>query len=86
MRIVRSIIDDVEWKQLAWYGHVQRMDRNRLPKQVTEWIPPGRRKSERSRRTWEMKGRKSISERNLADGQWNSRQEWQRVGQRRRTF
>jgi hypothetical protein len=26
------ILDDITWKQLVWYGHVERMDTARLPK------------------------------------------------------
>jgi len=42
MEIERSIINDVEKKQLIWYGHVQRMNENKLLKQIMEWIFPGR--------------------------------------------
>jgi len=55
-----SIIDDVERKQLVWYGYVQRVDRNRLLKQVMESIILGKRKRRRPRTTWGME-----SERNL---------------------
>jgi len=51
------------------------MDGNRFPKQVMEWIPPGKRRGS-PRTTWEMRIRKMISERNLAEEQWNNRREW----------
>jgi len=76
MGIESSIMDDIERKQLAWYGYVQRMDGNRLPKQIMEWIPPGKRKRARLRTTWEMGVRKAMNERNLAGEQWNNRREW----------
>jgi hypothetical protein len=36
MEIESSIMDDIERKQLVWYGHVQRMNGNRVSK-VMEW-------------------------------------------------
>ena len=29
-----SLLDDIKTKQLEWYGHVQRMEEGRLPKEV----------------------------------------------------
>ena len=44
MNVVRSLLDNIKTKQLQWYGHVQRMEEGRLPKEVKKWRPPGRRK------------------------------------------
>jgi len=44
MNAVRSLLDDIKPKQLQWYGHVQRMEEGRLPKEVMKWSQPGRRK------------------------------------------
>jgi len=44
MNVTRSVLDDIKTKQLKWYGHVQRMEEERLPKKVMKWSPPGRRK------------------------------------------
>ena len=52
MDIVRFLLDDIKTKQLQWYGHVQRMEEGRLPKEVTKWSPPGRRKRGRPKLTW----------------------------------
>jgi hypothetical protein len=43
---VSSLLDDIKTKQLQLYGHVQRMEEGRLPKEVTKWCPPGRRENE----------------------------------------
>ena len=48
----RSILDDIKTKQLQWYGHVQRMEDGRLPKEVMKWRPPARRKRGRPTLTW----------------------------------
>ena len=42
------IVDDITWKQLIWYGHVERMDPTRLPKIMIHWKPEGRRKTRSS--------------------------------------
>ena len=52
MNVTRSLLDDIKTKQLQWYGHVQRMEEARLPKEVMKWRPPGRRKRGRPKLTW----------------------------------
>jgi len=47
-----DIIDIIEMKRLQWYGHVKRMQEDRLAKLITEWIPGERRKRGRPRKTW----------------------------------
>jgi predicted phosphoadenosine phosphosulfate sulfurtransferase len=39
-----DIIDIIERKRLQWYGHVKRMQEERLPKLIMKWIPGERRK------------------------------------------
>ena len=48
----KDIIDIIERKRLQWYGHVKRMQDERLPKLIMEWIPRERRKRGRPRKTW----------------------------------
>jgi len=52
MNVTRSLLDDIKTKQLKCYGHVQRMEEGRLPKEVMEWRPSGRRKRGRPKATW----------------------------------
>jgi len=47
-----DIVDIIERKRLQWYGHVKRMQEERLPKLIVEWIPGERRKRGRPRKTW----------------------------------
>jgi hypothetical protein len=47
-----KILDETAGKQLIWYGHVERMDRTRLPKIMINWKLEGRKKRGRPRRTW----------------------------------
>jgi len=41
MNVARSLLDDIKTKQFQWYGHVQRMEEWRLPKEVMTWHSPG---------------------------------------------
>ena len=38
-----DIVDIIERKRLQWYGHVKRMQDERLSKLIMEWIPGERR-------------------------------------------
>jgi hypothetical protein len=42
----------IKTKQTQWYGHVQRMEEGRLPKEVMKWRPPEKRNRERPKLTW----------------------------------
>jgi len=46
-----DIIDIIERKRLQWYGHVKRMQEERVPKLNMGWIPGERRKRGRPRKT-----------------------------------
>ena len=52
MNVTRSLLDDINTKQLKWCGDVQRMEEGRLPKQAMKWNPPGRRKRGRPKLSW----------------------------------
>jgi len=45
-----DIIDIIERKRLQWYGHVKRMQVERLPKLIMEWILGERRKKTTSKK------------------------------------
>jgi hypothetical protein len=42
----------MEARKLRWFGHVTRMPEERWPAIIHSWIPPGRRKRGRRRRSW----------------------------------
>jgi hypothetical protein len=52
MNVTRSLLDDIKTKHLQLYGHVQRMEEGRLPKEVMKWSPPGRKKRGNPKLTW----------------------------------
>jgi len=71
-----DIIDILERKRLQWYGHVKRMQEERLPKLIMGWIPGERRKSRRARKTWIEGVRAAMKTRHLEEDQWLNRKEW----------
>jgi hypothetical protein len=70
-----DIIDIIERKRLQWNGHVKRMQEERLPKLIMEWIPGESRKRRRPRKTW-MEGIRAAMTRHLEADQWLNRKEW----------
>jgi hypothetical protein len=80
------ILNDITWKQLNWYGHVERMDPKRLSKMI-HWKPEGRKKRGRPRRTWKDGIYTAMNGRDLRMGEWNNRRKWNmKIGRRRQTF
>jgi hypothetical protein len=71
-----DIIDIIGKKRLQWYGHVKRMAEERMSKLIMEWIPEGRRKRERPRKTWMGGVQADMTTRNLEPDQWRNREEW----------
>ena len=81
------ILYEITRKQLIWCGHVERMDRARLPKIVVNWKPEGRKQRGRPRRTWKDGIYTAMGERDLRMEEWNNRRQWNmEVGRYRQTF
>jgi hypothetical protein len=84
---MESIITEIERKQLTWYGHVQRMAEERLPRIALRWMPEQKRVRGRPKKNWMEGVRKAMNERNLQEGQWEDRRQWSLgVGRREGTF
>lgn len=83
MNVTHTITEDITINQLKWYGHVQRMGEERLPKQLLNWVPQGRRKRGRPRKSWREGIDSEMRERGLDDNLCLDRDEW-RLGIRRR--
>jgi len=82
-----TIIKEIEQNQLKWYGHIQRMAEERLPKIALKWMPKQKRACGRPKKNWMEGIKKAMNERNLNEGQWEDRKQWSLgVGQRRKTF
>jgi hypothetical protein len=79
-----DIIDIIQKKRLQWYGHVKRMQEEKLPKLIVEWIPGERRKRGRPNKTWMEGVRAAMETRHLEADQWLKRKEWYLGSGRRR--
>jgi hypothetical protein len=78
VNVKRSLLDDIKTKQLQRYGHVQRIDEGRLPKEVMKWRPPGRRKRGRPKLTWAEGIRGLMGEKRLMEEDWNDGSNWRK--------
>jgi hypothetical protein len=76
MNVTKSLLEDIKPKQLQWYGHVQRMEEGRLPKELMKWRPQGRRKRGRPKLTWAEGIRGLMGEKGLMEEDWNDRGSW----------
>jgi hypothetical protein len=47
-----NIVNEIKQYQKKWLQHVQRMDRNRIPKQTLQYRPTGRRNIGGPRKRW----------------------------------
>ena len=57
----------IRYKQLNWYGHVQTIDQECLPRRILEWCPPGRRRKAKSRNSWMQEVTTGIRKRGIDD-------------------
>ena len=79
MNVTRSLLEDINTKQLKWYGHVQRMEEGRLSiKKVIKLSPPGRRKQGRPKITWVEGIRGLMEENGFMEEDWNDRHKWRK--------
>jgi len=59
------------------------MEKGRLPKQILNWTPAGRRKRGRPRRSWREGIDNEIKERGIDRDRWNDRDRWRlEIGRR----
>ncbi|KAF2887745.1 hypothetical protein ILUMI_18428 [Ignelater luminosus] len=63
MEVKKSVVEEIEEKQLKRYGHVQRIDERRLPKQILKCAPPGRSKERWPKKNWDQGIKQSMKER-----------------------
>ena len=73
MNIKNSVLDYIRYKQLTWYGHVQTMNQERLPRRILEWCPPRRR-----RNSWMQEVTTGMRERGIGDLKWVDREGWRK--------
>jgi hypothetical protein len=47
-----NIVRNIKAQTLRWFGHVQRMEDNRMVKKLTNWKPFGKRPAGRPKNRW----------------------------------
>ena len=63
----QSVIEKIKITRWKWYGHVLRMSDERLPKQVLDWRPEGRRRVGRPKDTWRRTLTRETIQKNLRE-------------------
>lgn len=78
-----DVTETIEVKQLAWYGHLNRMQEERWPKKLWKWQPPVRRKRGRPKARWKEAIEAAMESRGLTNEDTLDRCQW-RLGCGRR--
>lgn len=76
MKAEETILTTIDKKRLNWYGHLQRMPENRIPKAIMNWQPEGRRKKGRPARKWDHCVRDSLQNFQLNPEDAMDRDKW----------
>ena len=82
---ILNIEDFIEQGQLRWYGHIKRMDENRLPRKFFEYTPKRPRPVGRPRVRWldniktALEKRGMTLERAEEEKLYSNRQEWRKL-------
>jgi hypothetical protein len=74
MNIIISVSDYIRYKELKWYVHVQRMDKERLPQRNLVWYPPGRRRKGRLKISWMQEVTTVMRKREIGELEWIDRE------------
>ena len=67
MKISETVSEEMQRRQLIWYGYVRRNEENRM---VMPYQPTWKKKRGRARRTWLDRVREAVEERGIAK-QWS---------------
>ena len=78
INIKNCILDYIRYKQLNWYGHVQRMNEERQPRKILEWCLTGRRRKGRPRNSWMQQVITGMREKGINSMGWVDREERKR--------
>ena len=84
MGMERDIVDEVQRKQLVWYGHMCRMDEERIPNRALQWTPPEKRRRGRPRRCWMDDVNEAMHSRNVNEEDSQNRERWRLGAEKRR--
>jgi len=43
-KVETTIVEEIQRRQVIWYGHVERLEDTKIPKQILKWTPTEKRK------------------------------------------
>ncbi|KAJ4431454.1 hypothetical protein ANN_20052 [Periplaneta americana] len=72
----KGITEEIQTKQLKWYGYIQPINNERLPNEALICVPLERRKKGKPKRSRLEGILNTMESRHLQEGQWNNREEW----------
>ena len=79
---VADIVRFIKGQRIVWYGHILRMENDRIPKTVMAWKPVGRRLKGTPRLRWIDDGEDDLRAMNIR--RWrvlvDDRKEWNSIG------
>jgi len=78
-----TIMDYIGEKQLKWYGHLRRMNEERIPLKVWNWTPTQRNKRGRPQKKWITDVKIEMESRGLREGDWNDKKTWRQGCEKR---
>ena len=67
MNVNKNVIEVIEERSLRWFGHIKRMEAERIPKAVSEWEPDGKRRRGRPIGTWMNGVKENLAKRGLKE-------------------
>ena len=59
-----------------WYGHLRRMNEERIPLKVWKWRPKRNRKRGRPRKTWKENIEEAMQKRDITENAWQNKKQW----------
>ena len=76
MEVDRNILEVIEERKMRWFGHVERMGEDRIPKMILEWNAEGRRRRGKPREQWMDGIRRSMNRMELTEEDAQDRDLW----------
>ena len=70
MKVGETVEEEIQRRQLIWYGHVKRMDEKRIPKMTMQYKTTEKRKRGRPRRIW-FQGIRNAMEKRGMEEEWS---------------
>jgi predicted transposase YdaD len=67
MEMVKDTTEEVQKRQLIWFGHISRMKERKWTRKILEWVPQEKLKRGRPRRGWRDDIKEAMEARDRAE-------------------